>query len=145
MRAKATYLLVLLALASGGVAYAALAQGHHGTAAKPAQASHAGASDVRVSGHVSGLFPGARKGLRLEVRNGSRRWAVVRAIRADVAAGATGCPPRYLSTVAKDLAYPRIRPHKTRRIGVRVRMWPAAPDACQGVKFPLRFRIRAER
>jgi hypothetical protein len=145
MRAKAIYLLLVLALASGGVAYAALTEAHHGHAAKPTQASHAGASDVRVSGHVNGLFPGARKGLRLKVRNGSRRWAVVRAIRADVTAGTTACPPRYLSTVAKDLGYPRIRPHKTRRIGVRIRMWPGAPDACQGVKFPLRFRIRAGR
>jgi hypothetical protein len=143
MRAKATYLLVVVALASGGVAYAALSDGRDGNAAKPAEASHASASAIRVSGHVNGLFPGARKGLRLKMRNGSRRWAVVRAVKADVTAGTVGCPPRYLSTVPKDLGSPRIRPHKTRRIGVRIRMWPGAPDSCQGVRFPLRFKLRA--
>jgi hypothetical protein len=145
MRAKATYLLVAITLASCGVAYAALSDGRDGNAARPAKASYASASDVRVSGHVKGLFPGARKGLRLKVRNGSRRWAIVRAVKADVTSGAGDCSPRYLSTVPKNLRYPRIRPHKTRRIGVRIRMWPGAPDACQGVRLPLRFKVRAGR
>jgi hypothetical protein len=139
MRAKATYPLVVIALALSGVAYAALSDGHRDG---PGLAT---ASHLRVSGHVEGLYPGARKGLRLELRNGSRHWTVVRAVSAAVTDGSPGCSPRFLSTVPRDLKHPRIRPHKTRRLGIRVRMWPGAPDACQGATFPVRFKVRAAR
>jgi hypothetical protein len=141
MRAKATYLLVVIALAACGAAYAAFSDGQRRDAA--AVAAKASTSKVSASGHLGGLFPGARKSIHAELRNHSRRrWAVVRTVRADVQGGAPGCSPDNVSTVPKELSYPRIRPRKTRRIGVRIRMWQGAPDACQGVTFPLRYRLR---
>jgi hypothetical protein len=145
MRTKALYVVLAIAVASGAAAYAALPGNGDGRAALRAHAAASAASALRISGHVRGLYPGARMGIRLKVRNGSSRWVVVRAIRADVRSGASGCSPDNLSTVPKELTYPRIRPHKTRRVGIRIRMWKKTPDACQGVTFPLRYKVRAGR
>ncbi len=146
MRIKARYGIVALALAFAA-AYGALASA--GDDRRGAQQKHHGpgstASALRASGHVRGLYPGARKGLHVKLRNRSSRWVIVRAIRADVKNGAPGCSRDNLSTQPKELAYPLVPPRKTRRIGLRIRMWPGAPDACQGVKFPLRFIVRATR
>ncbi len=145
MRTKTLYIVLGIALASGAGAYGALAGGGSGRSELRAHAAANAASALSVSGHVRGLYPGARKGIRVELHNGSRRWVIVRAIKADVRDGASGCSPANLSTVTKELGYPRVRRHKTRRIGVRIRMWQTAPDACQGVTFPLSFRVRARR
>jgi hypothetical protein len=145
MRTKTLYVVLAIAMSFGATAYGTLA-GNGGGDNKPrAEAPAKGASALRISGHVRGLYPGARKGIHLKVRNRTSHWAVVRAIRADVRRGSAGCSPDSLSSAPKDLSHPRIRPRKTRRVGVRIRMWPAAPDACQGVRFPLRYRVRAGR
>jgi hypothetical protein len=142
MRTKARYVVLALALASVAAAYGALggARGRsHRTDARSA------GSALRATGHVDGLYPGARKGLHVRLRNRSGRWVTVRAIRADVKDGARGCPRDNLWTQTKELANFRVPPRETRRVGIQVRMWPRAPDACQGVRFPLRFVVRAER
>ncbi len=147
MRIKARYAIVALALAFAAAAYGALGSvgDNRGGARQRHHATASAASVLRASGHVRGLYPGARKGLHVKLRNRSSRWVIVRAIRADVKNGAPGCSRDNLSTQPKELAYPRVPPRKTRRIGLRIRMWPGAPDACQGVRFPLRFIVRASR
>lgn len=136
--------MAALALALASVAAAYGAAGGAGRGSEPTDARGA-ASALRARGHVDGLYPGARKGLAVELRNRSSRWVQVRAIRAIVTGGARGCSRDNLSTWGEELAHPRVRPRHTRRIGIRIRMWARAPDACQGVRFPLRFVVRAGR
>jgi hypothetical protein len=144
MRTKATYVLVVLALGCCGAAYAALSDGHHDPGKVRAAGAHAG-SHLRVSGHVLGLYPEARRWIGVVIRNRSSRRALVRAVRADVVRGAPGCSRDNLATAPKHLRHPRIRPHRSRRTRIRVRMLGRAPDACQGVRFPLRFKLRVRR
>src|SRR5919197_423487 len=144
MRIKALYTVTALALALAAAAYGTLHRTGHGPeAGLRHHAALSAAHILHVSGRVRGLYPGARKGFRVKLYNRSRRWVVVPAIRAHVLGGAAGASPANLSTPPKHLDYPRVRPHNTRRIGIRIRMWPRAPDACQGVRFPLRFEVRA--
>jgi hypothetical protein len=145
MRAKAAYATLAITLASAALAFGALGGDRHDRAPARVRAAGAGASALTISGYVRGLYPGARRGMRVEVRNRSARWARLRAVGAEVGSGRSGCSPDHLSTLPRSLGHPRIGPHETRRIRIRVRMWKGAPDACQGARFPLRFRVRVGR
>ncbi|MGH2965983.1 MAG: hypothetical protein ACRDMH_11460 [Solirubrobacterales bacterium] len=145
MKAKATYLLVTIALASCGVAYAALAGHGDGRTRLGAHANANGASALHVSGYVHRLYPGAHARMRIKVANRSGHWVVVHAVRATARDAGPGCSRNNLEAVRKRLHHPRIRPHKTRFMGMRLRMRKGAPDSCQGATFPLRFQVRAGR
>ncbi len=129
----------LLAAAVG--AYAALGGPSR---ASPARAGSDGRAPVRVTGHVTGLVPGASAHLRGRVRNRTGDPLRVVWVKARVRSASPACDRVNVRTK-------RIRPryvvaaHATRRLRIPVRMKAWAPDACQGALFPLRYRARVAR
>jgi hypothetical protein len=134
-------------LASGAVASATLLGGGGGDrsgdfGALPASAKVS--SDLRVHGRIKGLYPGARKRLRVRVRNTYPRHARVRLVRTSVRSAGPDCSRANLHVRGN----PRTRwipAHSKILIRLRVRMSASAPDACQGATWPLRYRVRVER
>lgn len=95
-----------------------------------------------VAGHVTGLYPGATKRLRLTLRNPNRFPITVRSVRTSVRSTAPACPARSI----------RVRPFKgSRRVGARskakvkvlVTMPPTVPQACAGHRYRLTYRGKA--
>jgi hypothetical protein len=97
---------------------------------------------VSVTGHAGGLYPGKVAKLHVVVRNTSPSQIVVRRVSARVGDAAPGCSGSVLR-VKPLRAHMRIRPGKRVRTKLVVTMLPIAPDACQGVTFPITFRARA--
>lgn len=96
-----------------------------------------------VQGKVVGLYPGRVTFMKLRIRNPHPFPIKVRSIRARVADGAPGCPG---SAIRVRRIRNKIVPAAGRARGqVRVVMRPIAPDACIGVRFPIRFAGRAVR
>jgi len=127
---------LLLAVAVG--AYAAL--GGSPSAPSSQRADHHRPA-VRIKGHVDGLFPGVPAKLRARARNRAPRPVRLVWVKARVRSPAPGCGRKYLRTKR---AKPRrvIPPHRKRRVRIRVKLRGSAPDACQGVRFRLRYRAR---
>jgi hypothetical protein len=101
-------------------------------------------SAFTMRGHVSGLYPGARKRLSIVVRNRSRRALRVRSISTRVRPARRGCGARNVR-VARFRGRLRVGPHRSRRVSVAIRMLRSAPQACQKATFRLQFRGRAVR
>jgi hypothetical protein len=99
---------------------------------------------LRISGTVRGLYPGARRVLRLSVRN--TRGFPVRVVSLKVRVGnaSRACRRRQVRIARVRRSFV-VRAHRSRRITVRVTMLRTAPDACQGAVFPLRFKARGRR
>jgi hypothetical protein len=97
-----------------------------------------------VRGSTSRLYPGGTARLRLKVTNRSRHPLKLRQLKVTVHDARPGCPGRLL----------RVKPFKTRAgvrarrsaiVKVRVTLSRDAPDACQGARFRLSYRVRATR
>jgi len=140
MRRLIPYLIIAALLAGSVVAYGELAS--PGTHSPTAKAAGKNSHRLRVHGHIQGLYPGAAQRLRVKVRNGYRRDIVVRKVRAIVGDGGPGCTRQNLWT-KRFRGHRRIRAHKSRRVSLPIGMQAGAPQACQGARFPLRFRARA--
>ena len=94
-----------------------------------------------VRGHVRGLYPGASKRLRVVVRN--RAEVVVRLERLDVRVA--DASPRCRAANVTVRGFEGSKPIPAggrRRLRLRARMRAAAPNACQGARFPLTFTAR---
>ena len=96
-----------------------------------------------------GLFPGARRPLRLRIHNPNRFEIKVTKVRVQIRRDLRhpGCyPRRYLraTRLLKPVRVPAkgIRRTRTR---LRIKMMVSAPDACQRAVFPLRLRGKAVR
>ena len=134
-------------LAFGAVASATLAAidgdggGDHG--APFAAAKHK--AHIRVHGKVGGLYPGAHKKLRVHVHNkaGSRMW--VKAVRTKVRDASSSCASDFLDVQQKKQRHRHVPPHSKKKIKLKVRLASAAPDACQGAKWPLQYTVRVKR
>jgi hypothetical protein len=92
-----------------------------------------------ISGGVSGLYPGQTANLNLTISNPQGFGITVTSISIYVnSPSAAGCPASYLSapsTISVNLAVPA---GGSAQYGlVTVTLSSAAPDACQGVTFPL--------
>ncbi|HET6830008.1 MAG TPA: hypothetical protein VFH44_01540 [Solirubrobacterales bacterium] len=99
---------------------------------------------IAIRGHVTGLYPGASKWLRLRLHNRSRRDLLVTSVRARVLDPGDDCPARTLQTRPRKLR--RLVPGRTSaRIRYRVGMIKRAAKSCQGERFPLRYRARVRR
>ena len=98
---------------------------------------------LHAGGRVKRLYPGAAKALRVRVRNASRRTVWLRSIKTRVGSAGPGCSRAHLKIRRKQRAHLRIRPYSRRIVQLRVLMRRSAPDACQGARWPLRFRVRA--
>ena len=93
-----------------------------------------------VSGRVRRLYPGARKSMTLRVRNPHGYAIVVRSLGVRVGkSDRVGCGRRWVRpkrVVRLSLLVPA---HSVARASFPLRMRAAAPDACQGARWRLRF------
>ncbi|MGZ5398987.1 MAG: hypothetical protein ACXWDL_02580 [Nocardioides sp.] len=110
-----------------------------GSAAIAASGSSGPRPSFTISGGVNGLYPGAHSRAELRITN-HRHWTIdVRRIFVTVASTSNpGCPrsmvrsPGWAGSV-------RVAKGKTRAVSVPISMRAAAPDACQGAVFALRY------
>lgn len=98
----------------------------------------------KVRGSKRGLYPGRKMKMRLRVRNPNPYPIVVRRIKATVHSSQVGCSSRRVRTKPW-IGSRRIAPHGRIRMWMRIRMVRGAPDACQGVRFKLRYGGKAVR
>lgn len=140
MRWTSTALVVLCVLALSGAARTLPSLlGAEGAAAVSGRGPW-----LRVSGHVSGLYPGVRKRLPVRVANRFPFPVRLRSIGARIGDAGPGCSRRNLSVRRYRGRLP-ISPHRSRRAVLWIAMAVAAPLACEGARFPIRFGARATR
>ena len=96
----------------------------------------------RVSGSISGLFPGARRFMNVKIRNPYRRAMRVVSVSADVRRARRLCT-RSNVDVRPFRGRLSIPPRRTRVVRLLVEMQPTVAEECKGARFPLRFRARA--
>jgi hypothetical protein len=97
-----------------------------------------------ISGHVEGLWPGARAGMPLRIRN---PWSwPIRVKSVIVYANPSGrpCPLANLQIRAFKGLF-RVRAHSARVLVLPVAMRSTAPTGCQSATFALTFRGKAVR
>ncbi len=153
MRLRGPYLAIVIALAAGGFAYAALADDHGGRPATGATARDKSPSRVHASGRARGLYPGGRKRTLVAVRNPLEHPVKVRWVRTTVKDASSACSGHNLlarrSRGLRQLSdgrwrHARVPPDTSRWVRVRILMRRPAPNACQGATFPLRFTVKVE-
>ena len=137
MRSIAALLALVALLAAAAAGYAALG-GAHRAAAPRAKIEP---SPVQVTGDVSDLFSGAttpcRFGFAISLTARCRlRWVRTKVRRPD-----GDCDPGYLHT-EQILPRQRIPAHARIDLVMPITLASEAPDGCQGVTFPLRYRTR---
>jgi hypothetical protein len=125
-------LVIATVLATGAVgAYAAAGSG--GTSQN---------DPLALSGSVSGLVPGARRTIEIQVTNPNGREVTVTDVAVGVTAERTGCPASALEVghASTPLAVPASGSSTTT---LPVTLAASAPDACQGASFALRYSATA--
>lgn len=113
----------------------------NGTAAGPSQpvtTSTATSGSFRISGNVAGLYPGAKLHLVLTVTNPQQFAIVVNKLSVSVVAAAPGCAAANLTATSfsGNLQVPKLG---TAAVSLQVTLAHSAPNACQGVVFPLHY------
>jgi hypothetical protein len=136
-RSIAAFLTVAIVMAAAAAGYAALG-GVHRAAAPRAKIQP---SPVKVTGDVSGLYPGLTTVVPIRVRNLTDGPVQLRWIRTKVRPPDVECDPANLHV---EQIWPRQRIPAGARIdlGVPVTLDADAGDFCQGARFPLRYRTR---
>jgi hypothetical protein len=108
---------------------------------------------LRGYGQASGFYPGGHRPVWVRVRNPFNHRARVRWIRTSVGDAGPGCVADNLvarrSRGLRQLSSGKwrhvlVRARQWQRVRVRTRMRARAPNACQGVTFQLRFRIKVK-
>ncbi len=130
-------LAVVALMAAAAAGYAALG-GAQRAAAPRAKIQP---SPVKVTGDVSGLFPGMTTVLPIRVRNLTDGPVKLRWVRTKVRPPDLDCDPANLHA---EQIWPRQRIPAGARIDlvVPVTLDADAGDFCQGARFPLRYRTR---
>lgn len=109
------------------------------------QPAKAGKRDaVKIKGKIENLYPGRSAKIKLRLHNRTDRPLRVKKIRAKVGSAGPGCSAKNLKTKSKKLNR-RIPPRATRKAKLPISMSANAADACQGAKFPLRYRAKVKR
>jgi hypothetical protein len=121
-----------------GSAFAAVSSQLRKRTTGQGQARQHGEPALQVSGQVAGLFPGARRRLQVRIHNRSPRTVTVRSVSVRVRSPRRGCP-RAALRIGRFHGRLVLRGHSSRRIALPVALRAKAPDACQRVRFPLRF------
>ena len=98
---------------------------------------------LRLSGHVRGLYPGARKRFPVTVRNPGSAPVVVTLVRARVGDADAGCGGGNVR-IPDERTRTLVQPRSSTKVRMDARMSSDAPDACQHGRFPLRFHARAK-
>jgi hypothetical protein len=96
----------------------------------------------RVEGSIEGLFPGARRFMKLKVRNPFPRTMQLVSLSADVRRARRLCTASNLD-VRPFRGRFAIPPRRTRVIRLLVELQPTAAEECKRARFPLRFRAKA--
>jgi hypothetical protein len=98
---------------------------------------------------AGGLFPGAKRPLRLRIRNPNRFAIKVTKVRVRIRRDLKhpGCYPRRYLRATRLREPVRVSAKNIRRTRTRlkIRMRMSAPDACQRAVFPLRLKGKAVR
>jgi hypothetical protein len=136
-RSIATLLAMVALMAAAAAGYAALGGAHRGAAPRATVQP----SPVKVTGDVSGLWPGMTTVLPIRVRNLTGRPVELLWVRTNVLPPDVECDPANLHT---EQIWPRQRIPAGSRIDlvVPVTLDADAGDFCQGATFPLRYRTR---
>jgi hypothetical protein len=138
MRRSITALLaVAVVMGATAVGYAAL----RGADRSALTRANIEPSPVRVKGNTGDLFPGMTTAVPIRVRNLTDGPVKLRWVRAKVQQPDGDCDPGY---VHAEQIFPRQRIPAGGRIDLQIPVTLAseAPDGCQGVTFPLRYRTR---
>jgi hypothetical protein len=116
------------------------------TMAPPSEPIAVGApARFRIHGRVTGLYPGARKPLRLTLRNPNPFAIRVTKVRTTVQVrGGSSCPPKSVK-VQRFAGSRRIPASGVARMRVKVRMRANAPTVCSGQRYRLVYRGWARR
>jgi hypothetical protein len=104
-------------------------------------AASASVPSMKISGHVSGMYPGRVALVRVRVKNPGHVAVVVKQVSATVGDAGAGCDSTYLS-VKSSRKKLRIAPGRRVKLTLQATMLPDAPDACQGLTFPLAFHAK---
>ena len=95
--------------------------------------------DFTISGHVTGLFPGAHAPLELTLTNPNNFPIDVQTLAASVQAPSpSGCPPAVL-TIAGFSGHLAIPANATATRTLVATMASGASNACENVSFPLKY------
>jgi hypothetical protein len=137
-RARVIGPLVAVALTLGSMALADV------VGAPEPEPLRAARPTFRVRGNVKGLYPGHVKKMRLRVRNPFDFAIRIHEVRARARRPFVGCPAKAVK-IRRWHGNLKIAPHSRRIVNVRIRMKRWAPNACQGARFPIRYRGEAVR
>lgn len=96
---------------------------------------------LQVRGKVKGLYPGVQKRMRVRVQNRLPQRVVLVSVRARVRDASPTCSRKNIK-IKRYRGSKRMRAHSRTRVRVQVTMKPDAADACQGARFPIKFRAR---
>jgi hypothetical protein len=91
-----------------------------------------------VRGHVRGLYPGLTKPMPVLVRNPASFAVRVTRVTARVSSASRACRARNV-WIARFAGSTRIPAHGRIRLYLSSGMRSTAPNACQGVRFPVTF------
>ena len=121
----------------------------HRDSARLADASYLSGSATKafkVSGSARGLWPGARKTIRLRISNPNSFSIRVRSLEVRPRdSDQAGCGARWLKLQQRvDLSL-KVRNGGRASVSYPVQLSKNAPDACQGARWALRFKGAAER
>ncbi len=121
----------------------ALQTGHlHAASADPSALRHQ--RGFGISGVVARLFPGRHAVLVLRVRNYQRFPITLRWVGVKVRRPSRRCAASNLQ-IHPFNGHRRIAARRWVRLRLRVFMKRTAPNACQGIRFPLTYRGKAVR
>jgi hypothetical protein len=111
----------------------------------PSSARSPATSQVfRVQGRVAGLYPGAMKQMRVRIRNPHPFPIRVRTLKVRALDASVGCRASTLRIARAKVKEP-VPAGRTLKVRVPVRMRRAAPSACMGARYPIRFSATAVR
>jgi hypothetical protein len=95
----------------------------------------------RLSGSIEGLYPGARRAMKVTVRNPFVRTMELVSVRAGVERAGRACSGQNV-VVRPFRGRLRIPARRRRVVRLLVAMAPTAAEECKRARFPVRFRAR---
>lgn len=143
-RAKSLLLNTALAVALLAGAVAVAAETGMITLERPdgSSAVERSAQKIQVRGKVKDLYPGVTKTMKVRVYNGFPRKVTLVSVRAKVGDASPGCT-RQNVRVKRFRGRNPIRAYGQTRVKVKVTLQSTSPDACQGARFPIKFKAKA--
>lgn len=129
-------------LVSSTIAYATLSTDRAAEHPRAALASGKSAPRLKARGKVTGLYPGAVKQMRIRITNKDRDPVKLRFVKTKARDASTGCTSDNIAVTREQRTHTVVPARSSRGVRITVQMLPSAVDACQGARFPLRFRVR---